>query len=349
MRLGFLAFGALVLCNACLPSDHAGQVGLREESVRLGLALVEGRGDRIAVIPFDSTERYYTEHGQPAFSGSGRVVAWHDSSIWGPTDLIVNSIRGEIIAKARAPYPDFYVGSINEEAGLLEFWGTVPGDHHPCGLHWATFDLSRIGFIDSLLPGDNPFGDWSPDGRALVYAKGGVVHVFDMRSQHSRALLRGRDPTWAPDGKRISFRGQDALATLATLEGEVVRWPVGSHKPLSPLRWTPDGRYVDFSEAAQFPLFGEYYRNVICRVSDGKTITARSLGIGWPDLLGFHWILDYRDFCRSCRPGEPFGSPASGALPRPTEIRTVIAGQVSNRLKVIHRVSGRGLEAAALR
>lgn len=312
MKLSLPVLGALLIPCACGPlGERAARGELREGSAHLGLALVEVRGKRIAVIPFDGPESYYeSEYGQPlteAFGRDGRLVAWHPTSVWGPTDLMVTSIQGSIIAKVRAPSPDFDPGAISEQAGLLEFWGTVPGDHHQAGLHWATLDLSRMGFIDSLQTGDDPWGDWSPDGSMLAYATEGAIHIFDMRNQRSRTFLPGRDPTWAPNGKWISFRGPDGLATLVTLDGAPVHWAIGRHKLLSPLRWAPDGRYVDFSEAARFPLVGEYYRNVVCRVSDGKMIVARKLGIGWPDLLGFHWILEYKHFCQSCKPGEPFG------------------------------------------
>jgi hypothetical protein len=141
MRLGSVALVALCACGT---ADD-----LRDESSRSGLALVEVRGERIAVIPFDGPERYYTsEYGQPltvAFGRAGRVVIWHPASMWRQTDLIATSINGEIIAEVRAPSPAFFPDAVNEQAGLMGFWGTIPNDDHPAGLHWATLDLSRTG------------------------------------------------------------------------------------------------------------------------------------------------------------------------------------------------------------
>lgn len=310
MKVPRAAAAAIVALSACgIVHDRSVRDDLREESARVGLALVEARSERIAVIPFDGTTRYYKAgYSQPltaAFGRNGTLVAWHRSSIWGPTELIVTSISGRVVTRALSPTPDFYPGAITEEAGLLEFWGTMPRNHR-AGLYWAALDLSKIGFIDSLQTGDEPFGDWSPDGSKLVYSKSGVVRVFDMRSQRSTPIVRGRDPTWAPNGKWISFRGPDELAALITIDGTSVPWSVGRRKPCSPLRWSPDGRFVSFSERRHFPLLGGYYRVVICRVSDGRDVAIRTLGISWPDLLGFHWILRYREFCHDCTPSEPF-------------------------------------------
>lgn len=310
VALSLAAIAGLAGCG--LSDDASTRANLRVESARQGLALVGTRGKLIAVVPFDGPERYFeSELGNPltvAFGRGGRMVAWYGASVWNAEDLIVTSINGDVVAKARAPARGFLPGALNEDSGLLQFVGSMPDTRRSGGLYWASLDLSRIGFIDSLGPGDSPFGDWSPDGRTLVYAKDRVVYVFDMSRRLSSRLAEGLDPTWAPNGRWISFRSLDGQASLMTVNGRRVAWPVGAHKALGPIRWTPDGRYVSFPEAEPQPSlpFGAYYRLVVCRVGDGRAITARKFGAEAGDFAGFHWILDYREFCRNCKAGQPF-------------------------------------------
>lgn len=50
--------------------------------------------------------------------------------------------------------------------------------------------------------------DWSPDGRQIAYASGGVV-VVNAEGSNKRKLLRrnaGACPVWSADGKQIAFR-----------------------------------------------------------------------------------------------------------------------------------------------
>jgi hypothetical protein len=90
-----------------------------------------------------------------------------------------------------------------------------------------------------------------------------------------------------------------------TVDGLPVPWPVGTHKVLGALRWTPDGNYVSFPEADPhpIPIIGAYYRLIVCRVRDGRTIRARKFGGGVVDVGAFYWIVDYRKFCGTCKAG----------------------------------------------
>jgi hypothetical protein len=313
MKRAVLSLAAIAGLAACwLPGETVMRADLRAESARQGLALVGTRGKLIVVVPFDGPDRYFeSELGEPlvvAFGRGGRMVAWYGASIWNSEDLIVTSINGDVVVKARAPARAFIPGALSENGGLLQFSGSMPDTRRNGGLYWANLDLTRIGFIDALAPGDSPFGDWSPDGRTFVYAKERVVYLFDMSRHLSSRLTEGLDPTWAPNGRWISFRALDGQASLVTLSGQRVTWPVSVHKALGPIRWTPDGGYVSFPEAEPQPSlpFGAYYRLAVCRASDGRAITARKFGAEAGDFAGFHWILDYKEFCRSCKAGQPF-------------------------------------------
>jgi len=160
------------------------------------------------------------------------------------------------------------------------------------------------GYVDGS---DGPC-DWSPDGTSLVYEKQGAIYIFQVSTSESKFLTEGHDPTWSPNGNLIAYRREDTTAALISREGVRMSWPVSSFHPVSPLRWSPDGRYVSFAESVpeRIPLIGTYYRLVVCRVSDGKVLVARKFGAGAGDTRNFHWIVDYRKFCSHCATGEPF-------------------------------------------
>src|SRR5437762_2702305 len=55
-------------------------------------------------------------------------------------------------------------------------------------------------------------GDWSPDGRQLVFARDGHIHVLDVESGEIRYLAEGDHPTWSHDGLEIAYAVGDAPA-----------------------------------------------------------------------------------------------------------------------------------------
>jgi len=110
----------------------------------------------------------------------------------------------------------------------------------------------RLGSLTS-----NDFA-WSPDGRALVFARESSLVIADARQLDEREIARvpGRPicPRWSPDARLIRFVVQDARNQQAL-------WEVGAdgrhlHKldltwPGSPMEsfgdWAPDNRYYVFS------------------------------------------------------------------------------------------------------
>jgi hypothetical protein len=310
--MGSLTKSALtVLFVLCAASDDLSmRSGLRGESTTSGLALIRARGASIVVIPFDGPEAYFaSENGVEVagFSNSGRLIAWAGDPIRGRNDFKISTISGNTIAEGRNPAEGVSPVALSEASARFTFSTSgSPADPAP-SLNWISFDFSHGGLIDNST-GNNPQGDWSPDGRFVVYEKNGAICVFDALSGSHRELAKGHDPTWSLSGGGISFRAPDGRAALITTGGKPIDWPISKYRPLSAIRWSPDGKYVAFSEerTTHVPLIGAYYDLVICRVSDGQTISVREFGPGSPDLQGFYWIVDYRHFCTGCKRGAPF-------------------------------------------
>ena len=305
------AIGLMFLLAACATSDDSSvRAELRDESSKNGLALVRA-GQSIVVIPFDGPAAYFAnDYGVEiaGFSKAGSLISRAGDPLRGQSDFVISTMRGKTVVEAPGSGHEYGLVALSEAAGRLTYLKPGSPDGERRGLYWTSFDFSQGGFIDAA-DGDNPQGDWSPDGRFVTYQKNGSVFLFDVVSGSSRRLAEGHDPTWSQSGDRISFRAPDGQAALITSQGKRVDWPVGTYHALSPIRWSPDGKYVVFSveRPLAIPLITAYYDLLVCRVSDGKAVSVRGLGAGSPDLLGFYWIVDYRHFCSGCKRGEPFG------------------------------------------
>jgi Tol biopolymer transport system component len=159
--------------------------------------------------------------------------------------------------------------------GRLSKLTTGPGeDHDPA---WSP-DRRRIAFVRSAfqfrsgksgrlllldvatgrvrpwrtgLVGAEP--DWSPDGRSLVYQRGGDLYVERLGRGGPSRLTRGRaedtDPVWSHDGTRIAFVRHDRRTELSTIPARGGRRTVlfARQGDLLDLAWSPDDRALAFS------------------------------------------------------------------------------------------------------
>ena len=114
-------------------------------------------------------------------------------------------------------------------------------------------------------------------------------------------LLNGPNDVWvAPDN---SAYFTDPLYPRDYWKRDPAPQQDGRHVSLDWWRASPNGRYVSFSERlpSPFALLDEVSRLVVCRVSDGKTISVRTFGSKSGD-DAFQWILGYPKFCARCTP-----------------------------------------------
>lgn len=81
-------------------------------------------------------------------------------------------------------------------------------------------------------------------GHGLVVAQGGTIYV------EGRAVVKGDQPTWSPDGRRIAFQRNGEIRVVdrdGHDERRLTRRAPGLHWPASSPAWSRDGTRIAFS------------------------------------------------------------------------------------------------------
>jgi len=239
----------------------------------------------------------------------GKMIVWYTRG--GP--LFFERTADTDVTVERPLSSGFWPLALDERSDRLTFvTGGTPRET-AVSLRWASSDFLQGGLVTTLpqfgdgLEDDVQEMGWSPDGKVLVYESSGQIYLFDTAANSSKLLVGGHDPTWSPDGKWITYRSVGQLAARVTPDGRHLEWPGGRRKMIGALRWSPDGHYVLFSEDVPglIPIVGTYHQLVVCRMRDGATVAVRNFVAGSRHAFLFHWILNYRSFCASCKTGKP--------------------------------------------
>ena len=110
----------------------------------------------------------------------------------------------------------------------------------------------------------------SPDGKKITYENSNFdeISVYDLTTNESYALTKGKYPMWLPIGKKISYCGKDGNYYLINLDGsdnelfilnkpkQRVKLFGGIGRISGPLLWSPEGGYVYYNRIS-IPLFAD--------------------------------------------------------------------------------------------
>src|SRR4051794_16877981 len=88
-------------------------------------------------------------------------------------------------------------------------------------------------------------GDWSPDGRQLVFARDGRIHTLDVGTGEIHDLVDGDHPTWSPDGLEIAYAVGDKLHGISP-SGGTAREVATADTPIDAIAWSPDSTRLAF-------------------------------------------------------------------------------------------------------
>ncbi len=166
------------------------------------------------------------------------------------------------------------------------------------GLRLELADVTRPGETRVLDTGSPVFWSWSPAGRFLAVHTGGSLTVSedarlsifstddDCEGRVRLAPGEFRTPAWAPDGKRVAYvdasdSRREYLSFYRVEDG--VTEVVCSVEGHCALLWSPDGRYLAFSEA-----LGET-PHLFTGVTLVEARTGRTEVVGTENIVGFFW------------------------------------------------------------
>jgi len=130
---------------------------------------------------------------------------------------------------------------------------------------------------------------WSKDGSEIVYGKDGTIYDYNLAQDVSRALVKGSNPLWSPDGEWISYRGPNGEAMLVDPSGKKSRELLPGKRIAYALHWAPDGHYLLLTLSSE-EAGVVWLQTAVYRLSDGAMTAIGEPGIAGDD-SGKEWVV----------------------------------------------------------
>ncbi len=169
---------------------------------------------------------------------------------------------------------------------LFEGWGVT--DWYGVDSNYGIWVVNEDGTELTQLtdaPGYEGDAAWSPNRRKIAFDSGdyrsGSYDVFVMRADgtHQRQLTTSKGPetypTWSPNGRRIAYAKGNELWTMRADGSRKRRIYRSSGQNILLWDWSPDGRWIGFSEGAH-PRASDWDIFLIHPDGSGKKTLIRS-------------------------------------------------------------------------
>jgi WD40-like Beta Propeller Repeat len=272
-------------------SGHSLLSELKRTQDQDGLSLVTVENRLILLVIF--SHRSFTKAGDVrggigAVSPDGARVAFGTDSRNTSYVLAISQSDGSSLREypnVRIP-PNVSICWSDDQSKLLI--GTTP----PWSSALQLVDTSSGAVHEIVGDGRITTQCWAPDNRHFVY-EDATLRIYDVEQNRSDDLeVRGTNPTWSPDGSRISFLDGETYYTIDAKQANRPRPLFKKWHAESGLLWSPDSRLVAYvSQASAFEgglLFPdvETYWLRVRRLEDGSELRVSGAEGG----AGYEWV-----------------------------------------------------------
>ena len=91
---------------------------------------------------------------------------------------------------------------------------------------------------------------WGADGESIVYEADGKIAIYSLQSKRTKVVGLGHNPTWSGDGAWIGYQSMAGDPTFYHVADSRELHPLQSRKMKWALHFSPDSKYVFFSESS---------------------------------------------------------------------------------------------------
>jgi Tol biopolymer transport system component len=228
----------------------------------------------------------------PSGSRDGRFIAFVSERDGQQRIWLKQYPGGDEVALTSGPDSEPRFSPDGSQVLFMRYEGPVP----------ALYRVATVGGEPRKVAENAVGGDWSPDGRRIVFvrnvregnAEHAVVHLIDANGQGDRELLVDEvrvdlsTPRWSPDGKTIGITrrlGENAAGTVLLVDAATGKARILEQPPpaglLSTVAWSADSRSIVYSQAAGIAASGDIAQSTAARLVRQEVLSGRDETVLW--------------------------------------------------------------------